>query len=227
MSIFVLVHGAFSGGWAWNKVTPLLEKEGHLVFAPDLPGHGKNRWTDTGEIGLQDYINCISDVINKQTEKVILVGHSMGGMVISQSAESLADKIKKLVYVCAFLLKDGESLHSKGGGHHSPLDAPFEKFKELLCNDCSDSDAQWARSLMLPPPGKLAGTGIKITENRYGKLTRYYVECLCDNAIKPLVQKQMYTEMPCKKIYSLNAGHFPLLSSPIELAEILISIEND
>jgi pimeloyl-ACP methyl ester carboxylesterase len=192
-----------------------------------MPGHGKNKWTGSREISLQNYVDCVAEVLDKQPEPVILAGHSMGGMVISQSAEYRHEKIKKLIYVCAFLLKDGESLHSKGGGHHNPLNAPYEVYKNILCGDCTDADARWARSLMLPPPGKLAGTQIHITDAQYGRIPRYYIECLQDNAIKPAVQKQMYTDMPCKRVFTLNASHFPLLSSPFELSQFLTEIERD
>ncbi len=158
METFLLIHGAFSGGWTWGKVVPFLEKEGYNVIAPDMPGHGEKRGMAPEQVTMQSYIDTISDILDKQPEQVILVGHSMGGMVISQVAEHRPAKIKRLIYVCAFLLKNGESLHSRGGGHHSPLAASYEVFKELMCADCSDADAKWVRSLMVPPPGNLAGT---------------------------------------------------------------------
>ncbi len=224
MATFVLIHGAFSGGWTWCKVVPFLEKAGHTVIAPDMPGHGKNKMTAVQEITLQTYVDCVAEVLDKQSEPVILVGHSMGGMIVSQTAEYRPDKIKKLVYVCAFLLKDGESLHSRGGGHHDPINAPYEKFKELLCGDCSDADARWMRALLVPPAGKLAGTTIHITSKNYGRIPRIYIECLRDKAILPPAQKQMYTDTPCERIITMDTSHMPLISAPEELAKNLLSV---
>jgi pimeloyl-ACP methyl ester carboxylesterase len=224
METFVLIHGAFSGGWTWSKVIPFLEKEGYNVIAPDMPGHGKKRGMSKEQVTMQSYIDTISEILDSQPEPVNLVGHSMGGMVISQAAECKPLKIKRLIYVCAFLLKNGESLHSRGGGHHSPLAAPYEVFKELMCADCSDADARWVRALMVPPPGNLAGTPLHTTNENYGRLPRYYIECSNDKAISPAVQKQMYTETPCKRVISMNSSHFPLISAPEELAKNLITL---
>ena len=110
METFVLIHGAHHGSWCWKMVTPLLEKAGYNVIAPDLPGHGENKKKAIEEITLNDYLDCIFEVLDRQPEPVILVGHSMGGLVISQVAEYRPNKIKKLVYLCAVLLKNGESL---------------------------------------------------------------------------------------------------------------------
>ena len=224
MAMFVLIHGAFHGSWCWDKVIPLLEKAGHRTIAPDLPGHGKNKKTATEEITLQSYVDCVIEVLDRQPEPVILVGHSMGGMVISQAAEYRPDKIKKLVYVCAFLLRDGESLRSRGGGHHDPLNAPYEVFKDTFYADCSDEVVKRARALLVPEPGTIAGTPIHITEENYGRLLRVYIECLRDNAIKPSVQKQMYTDMTCERVITMDTSHVPLLSAPEELAKNLISV---
>jgi pimeloyl-ACP methyl ester carboxylesterase len=219
---FVLIHGAFSGGWTWGKVIPFLEKEGHNVIAPDMPGHGRKRSMPQEQVTMQSYVDTISEILDKQAEPVILVGHSMGGMIISRVAECRPEKIKRLIYVCAFLLKNGESLHSRGGGRHSPLVLSQDAFKELMCADCSDADVRWIRALMVPPPGNLAGMPAEITDKRYGSIPRYYIECTKDKAIPLAVQKQMCTDMPCKQVVSMNSSHFPLVSAPEELAKNLI-----
>ncbi len=107
MSTFVLVHGGWSGGWTWEKVVPLLEEAGHQVEAPDLPGHGDDR-TPIPQVSLQGYADRICRVLDAQPEPVVLVGHSSGGLVISQAAEQRPDKVKMLVYLAAFLLRDCE-----------------------------------------------------------------------------------------------------------------------
>jgi pimeloyl-ACP methyl ester carboxylesterase len=222
MATFVLIHGARGGGWSWSLVIPTLEKAGHRVVTPDLPGHGENRKIATEKITMQNWIDCFVEVLDQQLEPVILVGHSMGGMVISQAAEYRPDKIKKLVYLAAFLLKDGESLHSRGGGHHNPqTDAAL---KELLCADCSDEILQWYKARMAPAPAMLAGKPIHITTKNYGRLPRVYIECLQDKAIPPSVQKQMYTDSPCERVITMNTSHSPNLSAPEALARNLLSI---
>jgi pimeloyl-ACP methyl ester carboxylesterase len=111
VAIYVLIHGGNHGAWCWDKVASLLRKEGHLVEAPDLPGHGKDK-TPIQDVTLQSCIDEVCSVINAQSEPVILVGHSMGGLVISQVAEQVPDKIRVLVYLSALLLRSGESWRS-------------------------------------------------------------------------------------------------------------------
>ena len=224
METFVLIHGAFSGSWSWHKVIPLLEKAGHRAIAPDLPGHGENKTTATEEITLQSYANCVAEVLDRQPEPVILVGHSMGGMVISQAAEYRPDKIKKLVYVCAFLLRDGESLQSRGGGHHDPTNVPYEVIKEIFFGDCSDEDVREARAREVPEPETMVDTPIHITAENYGRIPRVYIECLRDNAIPHATQKQMYTDTPCERVITMDTSHGPLFAAPEELARNLLSV---
>ena len=119
MGTFVLVHG----GWCWEKVIPLLEEAGHVAQAPDLPGSGDDP-TPIPEVSLQGYADRISEVLDAQPEPVVLVGHSSGGTVISQAAEQRPDKVKLLVYLAAFLLRDGETLFKVGENETGSLVLP-------------------------------------------------------------------------------------------------------
>lgn len=87
MSTYLLVHGAWHGGWCWRKVVPLLEAQGHKVLAPTLPGHGEDK-TPAAAVTLRSYADTICRLAGAQTKPVILVGHSMGGIVITQAAEN-------------------------------------------------------------------------------------------------------------------------------------------
>ena len=109
MSTYILIHGSWHGAWCWYKVVPLLEKAGHKALAIDLPGHGRD-WTPAPDISLQSYVDCVCKVIDSQPEPVVLVGHSRGGIVLSQVAEVRPEKIEMLVYLSAFLIPNGEPM---------------------------------------------------------------------------------------------------------------------
>ncbi|HEV2523852.1 MAG TPA: alpha/beta fold hydrolase, partial [Gammaproteobacteria bacterium] len=109
MATFILIHGAWQGGWCWERIVPRLEAEGHRVFAPDLPGMGQDP-TPLAEITLDRWVQFVSDLVYQQKEKVILVGHSRGGLIISQVAEQLPEHIQSLVYLAAILVPNGGTL---------------------------------------------------------------------------------------------------------------------
>ncbi len=109
MTTFVLVHGAWHGAWCWDKVAAELTKAGNRVVTLDLPSHGEDK-TPAHEVTLDSYAEAIAKVIRGEEEKVVLVGHSMGGIAISAAAELVPDRIQRLIYLTAFLPRDGESL---------------------------------------------------------------------------------------------------------------------
>ena len=108
MSTFVLVHGAWHGGWCWHKIAARLEAMGHRVMAPDMPGHGTDR-TPIEQVEFATITGRIAAVVAAAGEPVVLVGHSYGGAVITQLGEMMPEKIRKLVYVTALLLANGRS----------------------------------------------------------------------------------------------------------------------
>ncbi|WP_047864873.1 alpha/beta fold hydrolase [Rubrobacter aplysinae] len=237
MSTFVLVHGGFVGGWLWEKVVPLLEDAGHQVEAPDLPRHGDDR-TPIPEVSLQGYADRISQVLDAQPEPVVLVGQSMGGMVISQAAEQRPDKIAMLVYVGAHLLRDGESLLSASEDDTESLvlsnlvmneDGSSaivreDAIREAIMADCSDEDLERAKSRFEPQAVAPLATPITLTEDNFGRIPRVYIETLKDRSISPSFQKEMYERLPCEKVVSMDTGHWPFYSAPEELASHLSSL---
>jgi len=237
MSTYVLIHGSWHGGWCWDKVKLLLEQDGHQVIAPDLPGHGQDK-TPISEITLQRFVDRVCQVLDTQTEPVILVGHSMGGIVVTQTAEYRPDKINMLVYLCAFLPRSRESLLqlaqqdnetlilpnliiNEEQGYHSVKE---EAIQDVFYQDCSNEDVARAK-LRLAPKEALApvATPVQTSDDIYGSIPRIYIECLRDQTIGRSLQKQMYTATPCQQILSLNTGHSPFFSAPEALADHLVT----
>lgn len=237
MATFVLVHGAWHGAWCWDKVAPLLRAKGHTVAAPDLPGHGDDP-TPRGEVTLESYGKRVADVVSAQKEKAIVVGHSMGGIAISAAAEMVPDRIAKLVYLTAFLPRDGESLGSieerndkktvplalviKEGSPTADLDPA--KITDLFYHDVSEEETTAAKAKWTPQPLAPFGTPLKLTPERFGKVRRAYIVCTDDRAIVSDLQHDMIAKSGVETVKSLPASHSPFLSMPKELAEMLDSL---
>lgn len=107
---YVIVHGAWGGSWAFKKVDSLLTAKGNLVYRPSLTGQGERVHLATADVGLQTHINDVVNILlYEDLYDVILVGHSYGGMVITGVADSLPGRIRKLIYVDAFVPENGEN----------------------------------------------------------------------------------------------------------------------
>lgn len=230
MSIFMFIHGSGNGGWCWDKVTPLLTQAGHEVIAPDLPGHGNDK-TPVRKVSLESCVTRVIEILDSLSKPVILVGHSTGGLTISHTAEQKPGMVRALVYLSAFLLQNGQRcvdlpdpdslargdlILSKEGGN--------ERIKEVFYSDCSDKDIAWAQSLLVPAPLQIAFTPIATSENNFGRVPRYYIECLRDRAITYSCQRRMYTALPCKRVFTLDTSHSPFLSAPQALVDHLLTI---
>ncbi|MBA4259978.1 MAG: alpha/beta hydrolase [Chitinophaga sp.] len=112
---YVIVHGAWGGGWAFKKVDSLLTNNGFKVYRPTLTGQGERVHLATPEVGLGTHINdVVNTILFEDLKNIILVGHSYGGMVVTGVADSLPERILKLVYLDAFVPEDGESVFAQG-----------------------------------------------------------------------------------------------------------------
>lgn len=237
MKTFILIHGSWHSSWNWHKVIPILEKQGHKTIAIDLPGMGRDK-TPINEVKMQSTVEKICKLIDSIEGKVILVGHSKNGIMISQAAEYRPDKIEKLVYLAAYLIPNGKtqrgySLQDTEGilkpfvTMHDELQAHTlqpEIYRDGLYNDCEENIVELAKLLLSHEPVESGIIPLQLTEENFGSIPRVYIECTEDKAVTPFIQRKMYTEMPCEKVYSMQTSHSPFFSKPQELSDILCEI---
>jgi len=231
----ILIHGSWHGAWCWEKVTPLLEARGHTVLALDLPGHGHDQ-TPLKNITLDTYVDCVVSALEKLAP-AMLVGHSMAGMVISQVAEKCPEKIRRLVYVAAFMPESGDSLLSlanlqplnqitsaiRGVPAQNALYFPMEHMESFAYYACPAGTYSRIASRFCVEPFLPSSTPVKLTKERYGTVERVYIECTEDKAITLTSQKRMIERSPCK-VFQLNCDHSPFYSDPQGLVEILLKL---
>lgn len=231
---YVLIAGAWHGAWCWDKVTPLLEAQGHRVLTPELPGTGRDR-TDPASVTLETWARFVADVIAGEPQTVTLVGHSRGGIVISRAAELIPERVHRLVYVSAYLLPAGTTLAGAARSDTASLVPPnmvpaesgitctlkSEVIREALFGQCTEADYQHALAHLTPEPLKPLVTPMKVSARRFGSLPRTYVECLNDRTVTLAAQRRMQSELPCDPVLTLDSDHSPFLSHPQELARLL------
>ncbi len=237
MTTFVLVHGAWHGAWCWEKLTPLLEARGHRAVTLDLPGSGADR-TPLAQVTLESCAERVRAAIAAQPEPVVLVGHSMGGVVITAAAERIPERVRTLVYLTAFLVAPGEPLVAAAGNDpdtelagnlvFSPdglsVEVKPDAVRSAFYAQCSDSDAEGARARLVPQAAAVFSTPVPYTPERAGRIPRVYIECTRDRAIGIGVQRRMATARPCAKVLSLDTDHSPFYSTPDALAAQLASL---
>jgi pimeloyl-ACP methyl ester carboxylesterase len=231
----VLVHGAWSDATAWQAVVPLLKAQGHEVIAVNLPGHGTDT-TSFANISLQSYVDVVKHVIGDR-KNVVLVGHSMAGLVISQVAEEIPGQIKELVYLAAYLPKNGESLLSlakqDAGSHVSKyLQIDQTTGSANIAKDgiidvfAADAPAQIndfiINSVKAEPLAPLA-TPVTLTTEKFGSVKKVYIHTVDDHAVSLPLQETMVKNNPVSKEYSLPSSHTPFISMPGKLAAILLT----
>ncbi len=174
---FVLVHGAWHGGWCWRDVAARLRARGALVHTPTLTGLGAKKHLRAAYQGLQTFIADVAAVIEiEELQDVVLVGHSFGGMVITGVADRMPDRIKRLVYLDAFAPSDGQSVATCAPGASAEA---TDRLRRAL--ESQTKDGEW----IAPPPAELVGLHLATPELREWDL-RNMTEQPLSSFVEPL-----------------------------------------
>ncbi len=233
----ILVHGSWHSAWNWHRVVPKLEESGHTAIAIDLPGMGRDK-TPIQQVKMRDTVEKICQLIDSIEGKVILVGHSKNGIMISQAAEYRPHKIEKLVYLAAYLVPNGRTQREYSQMDIKGVLKPYVRmdesiqahtldpviYREGLYHDCDENITLQARYILSHEPIESGMVPLQLSDENFGSVPRYYIECTDDRAVTPFIQQKMYTELPCEKVYRMNSSHSPFFSQPEKLVDIFCEI---
>lgn len=226
---FVLVHGAWHGGWCYGRVVERLHRAARRVFTPTLSGLGDRSHLFSRKIRLTTHVSDVVNLIRwEQLKRVVLVGHSYGGMVITGVADQVPESIASLVYLDAFLPQDGQCLHdlisvdAAKAQVASAVRGGIPPIPASLLN-VNDADRAWVDTLCTPQPLGTFVQPLRLTRalNQVG--ARAYVLATGNlpgagfhRFRDPLRTDALWTT------HELPGGHDVMIDSPEQLARILI-----
>jgi pimeloyl-ACP methyl ester carboxylesterase len=238
---FVLVHGMSHGAWAWEGLVRRLEKDGHRAIAVDLPGHGR-RAHERGRASVDGYARAVADAMMQAgVAQGIVVGHSMGGVVIPKVAELVPARVAHLVFVAAVVLRDGESLlgtqiaaptrplleglaRSGGGVVQYPAAVAWARW----LNDLPAGDSRVVDALTRMTPQPLRPWLERVDMQRFYAMSvpRTYIRCLRDNAVTPARAAQYAARLGVAPV-DIDCAHEPMLSALDALVAVLEKIPTE
>lgn len=233
MATFLVAHGAWSAGWAWKKMRPLMRARGHELFTPTHTGLGERSHLAHPGIDLEDHIADILGVLHfEDLHELILVGHSYGGMVATGVADRAAERISKLVYLDAFVPRDGQAVFDLIG------EAGPERVREAarvhgegwrvpanpMPPDTHEADVAWAGPRRMMQPVKTFEQPVRLT-GAVDRLPRTYIYCTRPgpgDAFRQFADRARAE--PGWRHHELDASHNPHITMPETLADLLDAI---
>ena len=232
---FVLVHGAWHGGWCWQRVADRLRAAGHKVFTPTQTGLGERSHLLSKDITLDTFTQDVVNVIEfEELSDVILVGHSFGGSPISSTAERMPDRIRHLVYLDALMLEGGQSpsgvlppdvvaarqkaAQESSGGVSLPVPPPS------AFGVSDPQDTEWLKRRLRPHPLGTYTSPLNIKGPVGNNLPRTYI--VCTNPIYPPLEasRTWVKKQQGWNWLEIATGHDAMVTAPDELTKMLIAI---
>jgi pimeloyl-ACP methyl ester carboxylesterase len=220
---FVLVHGAWLGGWCWKKVTPRLRAAGHEVFAPTLTGLGARAHLFNPEVGLDTHVEDVVAVLDyEDLTDVILVGHSYAGVVIAGVAQKAAHRLAELVYLDSFLPEGGKSLDDYLPAPHPSVDGRVKPLDPRAAFGVSrEPDIAWMVPRLRDHPARTFSQPVDLS--RTVTLRRTYIQC--SNEFPCFVESaERARRQGFRFLELMSANHCPMVTQPDELVKILLAL---
>jgi pimeloyl-ACP methyl ester carboxylesterase len=216
---FVLVHGAWHGGWCWRRVADLLTSRGHRVFTPTLTGLADRSHLLNDDIDLTTHITDVVNLIDwEDLDDVVLCGHSYGGMVVTGVADKLADRIASLVYLDAFVPENGQAMRDivtrplADAKRIPPIPAAVFKVNA--------ADAAYVDAKCTPHPAGTMSEKLVLT-GAYKTIPKHSFIWASDYAGASTRFYEQYKSDPAWTVHAVACGHDVMLDKPEELAALL------
>jgi len=241
---FLLIHGTWHGGWAWDAVLRELRERGHCAHAPTLPGHGPGAKRN----GIT-HRNCAEAVVEyiqqRELKNLILLGHSFGGTVAQKVAERLSDCVARIVFLDALVLKDSErvfdilpevfleSLKPKDGDDPTTgtsgdtmevlAPPPWKTWRDNFIQDAAESLARWTWEQLSPEPSQVNLDHLDLRCFHSLTVPKSYIHCRQDRAMPPgYFHPGMSSRLgPCK-VLEMDGSHEVMFTRSAELADKII-----
>lgn len=230
--VFVLVHGAWHGGWCWQQVRDNLIGKGYTVYTPTLSGLGEDRHRAGEDVTLRTHVIDIVNLISMEDLRdVVLVGHSYGGAVIAGVADSIPDRLKKLVFLDAMLVRSGESLHSLQPRAIQPAEKMrfaekqnLPPFPASLFGITDPHLEQWVNARLTPQPFNTFAQPLTLKHDYGNGLPLVYIACT-----KPQLPVMVGMSEQARKDsrwvhYALATGHDAMITAPDELSKLFVRL---
>jgi pimeloyl-ACP methyl ester carboxylesterase len=237
---FVLLHGSWHGGWAWEPTAWCLRELGHRASAPTYPGHAPG--APRRGIRHDDYVDAVVRFVEgRDLRDIVLVGHSFGGSVVSRVSQRIPHRIKRLVFHTAFVLEDGTSVNDNiaadqteifaRSARQSPdntVSCPWEVFRDLFIQDADPDDARAVWERLVPQPFEPWEAKLDLAEFHRGRIPRSYIAVRDDRALpEGAWHPGMSSRLGTFKLVEMGGSHEVMFTRPAELARSLVEAAND
>ena len=236
MSTYVLVHGGGHGGWCWQRVARVLREQGHEVYAPTLTGFGERSHLGSPETAFDTFVTDVVQVIEfEDLTDVVLVGHSMGGVVIPRVAMRIPERIRQVIWLAAVVCADGENLLQ--AVPQSPEMAAAVKvlpdgsirtdqrlIVEGVLSDGTPADKDWVLARHRPYPQAALIEPGRLTEFLALGLPTGYVTALQDVAVPPDRAAVFADRLQGALRAEVDSSHDCMISRPAETAAALLAV---
>eukprot|EP00262_Sarcandra_glabra_P004162 TRINITY_DN15147_c0_g1_i1.p1 TRINITY_DN15147_c0_g1~~TRINITY_DN15147_c0_g1_i1.p1 ORF type:complete len:261 (+),score=15.47 TRINITY_DN15147_c0_g1_i1:87-869(+) len=249
---FILVHGASHGAWCWYKIRCLLENSGNKVSCVDLAGAGIHPTDPNTIFSFDEYNKPLIDLISAlpEDETIILVGHSLGGLSVTQAIHKFGNKIRLAIYIAALMVRSGHSMEQDtkrrspedleqkrkifalnfGLGPQNPPTSVIcrkEYQRECFYDMSPKEDSTLASMLLRPSPCRATGEVHFVEGAAVDSVKRVFIKTICDKIMHPDRQDKVINGWPPNQVLTIESDHSPFFSAPTQLFNLILKVQKE